>query len=93
MAQGILPGQLHTAGQMGRENQNNDTTHAPGRPNEYLNLAKKRKNYQFAFLHNRFNIFYHAFSFSESILRDIFLLHTCLFLNVHNWPHSPRHIL
>lgn len=93
MAQGILPGQLHTAVLMGRENQNNDTTHTPGRANEYLNLPKKGKNHQFAFLQSRLNILYHVFNISGSTLNDKFLLQTCLFLNVDNWPHSTRHIL
>lgn len=93
MAQGILPGQLHTAVLMGRENQNHDTTDAPERANEYLNLPKKGKNYQSAFLQSRLSILYNVFNISESTLSDIFLLQTCLFLNVDNWPHSTRHIL
>lgn len=67
MAQSILPGQLHTAVLMGRENQNNGII--PGRVNEYLNLLKKRKNDQLAFLQSRFNISYDVFNISESILR------------------------
>lgn len=86
-------GQLHTAVLMARENQNNDTTRAPGRANECLNLPKKGKSYQSAFLQSRFNILCNVFNTSESILSDIFLLETCLFLNVDNWPHSTSHIL